>query len=80
MLPSKNVARREKSPPQDREQLLAVPRQDPHHEHRVAEVPGDVASEPAGERPGGDERERHIGRQRVPRTAHQSGVGLGASS
>ena len=65
---------------EDREQLFAIPRQHPHHEDRVAEIRGNVASDAADQRPRGDDREHQIGGQRVPRTLHQSADASTSSS
>src|SRR6185295_5176342 len=52
---------------EDAAQLLAVPRQDPDVEDRVAQVPGDVAREPFRERPRHAEGDDGVRRCRVPR-------------
>ncbi len=65
---------------QNRDELLAVPRQRPHHEDRIAKVGRHVAPETSNERPGRDHRQRQIGGRRVPRTPHQSAVASTRSS
>ena len=72
MLASKNVGMPREVPREDAQDLLAVPRQDPHVEDRITEVPGDIASQPKRQRPGGDERRHPIRGERMRRAARQA--------
>src|SRR5690606_14075124 len=65
---------------QDAEELFTVPRERPHHEERVAQVPRHVFRQPGRERPRASQGDRCIRGGRAPRAAHQLFVASGNAS